>query len=436
MHLRSGFVKPELDDKLSFPFSKLDPSIFTQTNMSTDEGKTDLTDIGFFYGDKTLDTESIQGHFKKIELYAELRNWDMARKLTIAKLSFRKIALQRLTIINAQTYDELKKQMTDKFNELPAAEEIANKLHKIKQGTQSVDDYAKSIDILLAQMCALQHLPPSDTYLYDIFISGLHPALMDGIKIAGIKTYNEAVIKAKEIEYLSKRSPAPVTSQISGSDSNSLTFSNKQEEEDYQTMTALMNKFNVTPYRRPYRANRMIRGRSNNYANNRYQTMNTMPQSQGSVNSNGMRRGFNYAHRRRPTRSFGPFNNYAMHSTATSRSNVLCFKCHLRGHYANTCSSRGSNFGQNSRGRASHNSNAAISHNQLQAPYYCMPTRHDIQANTFAPTLHNDMNSYYTSGGQIMHPPASHQSYGAMYNGASAQSAAQVSGNSMPQPKN
>ena len=68
----------------------------------------------------------------------------MARKLTIAKLSFRKIDLQRLTIINAQTYDELKKQMTDKFNELPSAEKIANKLHKIKQGTQSVDDYAKS----------------------------------------------------------------------------------------------------------------------------------------------------------------------------------------------------------------------------------------------------------------------------------------------------
>ena len=60
MYLRSGFVKPELDVKLSFPFSELDPSIFTQTNMSTDEGKTDLIDIGFFYEHKTLDTESIQ----------------------------------------------------------------------------------------------------------------------------------------------------------------------------------------------------------------------------------------------------------------------------------------------------------------------------------------------------------------------------------------
>jgi hypothetical protein len=166
-----------------------------------------LSDIAKFaklvgsYDADALDA-SIRSHLMRLQLYADMDDWDDEMKLAVVTTTVKGRAFDYIIQQKYTTYVSLSKGLIEKFDSLDTVSSLSNQLFALRQGSCSITEHAKKFDIILNKLHAINApiLPPE--ILMNVFVDGIKYEYKKEILLGDIKTYEEALKRAGLMERL------------------------------------------------------------------------------------------------------------------------------------------------------------------------------------------------------------------------------------------
>jgi hypothetical protein len=321
---------------------------------------------------------SIRSHLTRLELYADIGDWEDKTKLSVATSTIKGRAFDFVVQNKYSTYASLSAALIHKFDSVDDVSLLSNKLFTLRQDKGSIREHAKKFDIILNKLIAINAPSLPTEILMNIFIDGIQYQYKRDILLRGIKTYDEALNRAILMERLdiankptdiavSEKKPAvhavvgdekevSIDAIGANNDVQGNTKVNDLEAKIKSYKTEIKNLHNKINKDKNVNAltgnkNNNFRGGSGNFVQSRYNNNNNYGQTnegndtvqdggdmQRGNSSNGYNneRG-NYYKNNSPNRYNNRGRNYRSPNESRGNYNVVCYSCSKRGHYASDC---------------------------------------------------------------------------------------------------